>query len=58
MFQHAAFVWSFDGHHAETGNYVKVRGWEEWELGSDGKVVASLGWFDAEDEAHQIGQAS
>jgi hypothetical protein len=25
-----------------------MRGWEEWEVGEDLKVVSSKGWFDAE----------
>lgn len=53
--RHATCIWSFDGHHAETGKYVRVKGWEEWELTESGKIQASLGWFDAEDEARQIG---
>lgn len=52
---HAVFAWTFEGHHAETGNRVVVRGWEEWELDDSGKIASSQGWFDAEDEARQIG---
>ncbi|MEO1192146.1 MAG: nuclear transport factor 2 family protein [Pseudomonadota bacterium] len=51
---HAIFVWTLEGHHAETKNYVKVGGWEEWELDAKGKVAASLGWFDAEDYQRQV----
>lgn len=51
---HAIFVWTLEGHHAQTGNRVVTRGWEEWELTEDGKVQASLGWFDAEDYQRQI----
>lgn len=51
---HAIFVWTLEGHHAQTGNRVVTRGWEEWELTDDGKVQASLGWFDAEDYQRQI----
>lgn len=50
---HAVFVWTFTGHDAKTGNPLKVRGWEEWELSEDLKVTASRGWFDAEDYARQ-----
>lgn len=52
---HAVLVWSFDGHHADNGKYVKVLGWEEWEFNADGKVQASLGWYDSDSEAAQIG---
>ncbi|WP_050602296.1 nuclear transport factor 2 family protein [Ruegeria sp. 6PALISEP08] len=51
---HAIFVWTLEGHHAETGNHVVARGWEEWELTSDYLVKSSLGWFDADDYQHQI----
>lgn len=51
---HAIFIWTLEGHHAETKNYVKVGGWEEWELDGNMKVKASLGWFDAEDYDRQV----
>ena len=51
---HAIYVWTFTGHDAGTGNPLKVRGWEEWELGEDLKVNASRGWFDADDYARQV----
>lgn len=51
---HAIFVWTLEGHHAQTGNFVKVGGWEEWDLDANGKVARSLGWFDAEDYTRQI----
>jgi len=53
---HAIFVWTLEGHHAETGNHVVTRGWEEWELTSDHKVKSSLGWFDQADYERQIGR--
>jgi len=51
---HAIFVWTREGHHAETGNHVVTRGWEEWELTPDYLVQSSLGWFDADDHQRQI----
>ncbi len=51
---HAIFVWTIEGHHAETGNQVVTRGWEEWELTKDNKIQSSLNWFDAEDHQRQI----
>ena len=53
---HAIFAWTFEGHHAETKNFVRVRGWEEWELDGDLKIRASLGWYDADDYARQIAE--
>ncbi len=53
---HVIFVWTFTGHDATTGNPLNIRGWEEWELNDELKVVASRGWFDADDYAKQAGR--
>jgi uncharacterized protein (TIGR02246 family) len=53
--RHVIFVWTFTGHDATTGNPLNIRGWEEWELDDELKVVASFGWFDADDYAKQAG---
>ncbi len=50
---HVIYVWTFTGHDATTGRPLKIRGWEEWELDETLKVVASRGWFDANDYARQ-----
>ena len=50
---HVIYVWTFTGHDATTGNPLTIRGWEEWELDQDLKVVHSRGWFDADDYAKQ-----
>lgn len=52
---HAIYVWTFTGHDAKTGNPLEIRGWEEWEIDADLKVKSSLGWFDAEEYARQVG---
>jgi len=54
---HALFVWTLEGHHANTGNPVTLRGWEEWELGTEFKVRSSSVWFDAEDFQRQVNGA-
>ena len=51
---HAVYVWTFTGHHANSKNPLKISGWEEWELGDDLKVKASLGWYDADGYARQV----
>jgi uncharacterized protein (TIGR02246 family) len=53
---HAIFVWTLEGHHAETKNFVSVGGWEEWELDENLKVKSSLGWFDAAEYRRQIAE--
>jgi uncharacterized protein (TIGR02246 family) len=56
---HGVFIWTLEGHHAETGNYVRVGGWEEWDLDAEMNVTQSRGWFDGEEYARQIdGRAS
>lgn len=51
---HVIYMWTFTGHHAETGNPLNVQGWEEWELNADMKVTRALGWFDGEDYDRQV----
>ena len=51
---HVAFIWTFTGQHAGTGQPLNVKGWEEWDLDADGLILASKGWFDAEDYARQV----
>lgn len=50
---HVIYVWTFTGHDAGTKNPLRISGWEEWDIDADGKVAASLGWFDAADYARQ-----
>lgn len=49
----AIYLWTFTGTHAASGKPVSVAGWEAWELNEAGQIVASRGWFDAEDYARQ-----
>lgn len=51
---HVAFIWTFTGRHAQSGNSLNVKGWEEWDLDADGTIAASSGWFDADDYARQV----
>ncbi len=51
---HVVYLWTFTGTHSKTNNPLKVSGWEEWDIGEDCKVIASRGWFDAEDYARQV----
>ena len=50
---HVAYLWTFKGTHAGTGNPLTVTGWEEWDLVGEGRIRRSLGWFDADDYARQ-----
>ncbi|SIS92611.1 SnoaL-like domain-containing protein [Roseivivax lentus] len=51
---HVVYMWTFTGHHAQTGNSLHVKGWEEWELNDEMKVTSSLGWFDGEEYDRQV----
>ncbi len=53
---HAIFIWTLKDHHSETKNYVKVGGWEEWDLDENMEVKSSLGWFDAVEYERQIAE--
>lgn len=37
-----------------TGNAVRITGYEEWKMGVDGKIAASLGHFDDEEYRCQL----
>jgi uncharacterized protein (TIGR02246 family) len=50
---HVAYFWTFTGTHSSTRNPLRVVGWEEWDLDDELKVVASRGWYDADDYARQ-----
>ena len=52
----AIFVWTLEGKHSETGNSVKVRGWEEWTLSDNILVSSSLGRFDAVEYDRQVAE--
>lgn len=52
----AIFVWTLEGKHSETGNSVKVRGWEEWTLSDSILVSSSLGRFDAVEYDRQVAE--
>jgi nuclear transport factor 2 (NTF2) superfamily protein len=51
---HVVYLWTFTGHDAQTGNPLKISGWEEWDLDENLKVTSALGWFDGEDYQRQV----
>ena len=50
----AVFIWTLEGNHAETGNFVSLAGWHEWELNDDMQVKRCCGFFHAGDLERQI----
>ena len=54
---HAIFRWTLIGTNtgpAGTGNHVKISGYEEWTIGSDGLIAESKGHFDEADYERQL----
>ncbi len=52
---HVLYCWTFTGTHARTKRAVRVSGWEEWDIDGTYKVKSSMGWYDSDDYARQIG---
>ncbi len=52
----AVFLWTLEGTHFETGNFVKVGGWEAWRLSDNLLVAESLGRFDAVEYDRQVAE--
>lgn len=50
----AVFIWTLEGNHAETGNFVSLPGWHEWELDDNMQVKRCKGFFDAAELERQI----
>ena len=48
------FHWTLIGEHAGTGSQVRISGYEEWTIGGEGLVTASLGNFDAAEYERQV----
>ena len=54
---HAIFRWTLDGHNTGPGGagaFVRISGYEEWSIASDGLIACSLGHFDGEDYQRQL----
>ena len=54
---HIEYHWTLVGTNTgpgETGNRVRISGFEEWTIGDDGLVAASLGHFDQAEYDYQL----
>ena len=47
------YHWTLDGTHAETGNHVRVSGYELWDLG-DSVIRSSRGFYDQDEYDRQV----
>ena len=51
------FKWTLEGTNSGpggTGNKVRISGYEDWKIGTDGLIAESLGHFDADEYQRQI----
>jgi hypothetical protein len=51
------YHWTFTGTNTGpggTGNRVRIRGYEDWTIGTDGLIATSIGHFDAQDWDRQV----
>jgi hypothetical protein len=53
-----AFHWTLIGTHSETGNRVRISGYELWQIDSYGLIAESQGHFDAADYERQLKRQS
>ena len=49
-----AFHWTLTGTYAETGNHVRISGYEFWKIDNDGLIAESSGHFDAAEYERQL----
>jgi SnoaL-like domain len=49
-----AFHWTLTGTYAETGNRVRISGYELWKIADDGLVAESKGNFDSAEYERQL----
>jgi uncharacterized protein (TIGR02246 family) len=49
-----AFHWTLTGTYAETGNSVRISGYELWKIDHAGFIAESTGHFDAADYRRQV----
>lgn len=50
----AVYCWTLKGTYADTGKWVDFSGFEVWQIGADGLVANSRGYFDSAAYNHQL----
>lgn len=48
------YHWTFTGTSAETGQWVRIPGFEEWTIAADGLIASSLGHYDHVEYERQL----
>jgi nuclear transport factor 2 (NTF2) superfamily protein len=52
------YHWTFIGTSAETGQAVRIRGFEDWTVGPDGLIATSRGTYDQAEYERQLREGS
>jgi predicted ester cyclase len=50
----AVFSWTLRGTHSETSNWINISGFEIWQMGAEGLIADSRGYYDSAAYSHQI----
>ena len=50
----AIYFWTLEGTHSETGNFVRIPGWQNWVLSDDLLIVEADGGYDAGEYERQV----
>ncbi len=50
----AIYLWTLEGTHSDTGNFVRIPGWQNWLVSDDRLISRADGGFDAEEYARQV----
>ena len=50
----AIYLWTLEGTNSETGNFVRIPGWQNWQVSDAGLIANADGGFDAEEYARQV----
>ena len=48
------YRWTFTGTSAETGRWMRIRGFEEWTIDADGSIAESRGHYDQAEYDRQL----
>ena len=50
----AVYLWTLEGTNSETGNFVRIPGWQNWILSDDLLIVEANGGYDAQEYDRQV----
>ena len=50
----AIYLWTLEGTNSDTGNFVKIPGWQNWLLSDDLLIIKADGGYDAAEYERQV----